>query len=164
VLLFLFISVFNVTIGFSDDAYSACFLLYCFFLIQFLQSSGTVLCETQVDFTFQCGFCVLIGLFVALNPGEPRNPHQLFSRWIWFIIFITLGLLIFFILFRAVKQPSESLSITLFDCSKVLVMLMAMFIAVASALNIENGLCNSMISVGVTIDFNSKMVKSTVKP
>jgi hypothetical protein len=107
VLLFLFISGFNVTIMFSDDAHSdACFLSCCFFLIHFFQSSGTIFVG-PIDFTYQCGFCVLIGFFVAFS-------------------------------FRAVKNKvSESLSISLFDCSEVLVMLMVMFIASVSALNIE---------------------------
>jgi hypothetical protein len=44
------------------------------FIIQFFQWSGT---DFWVQLhLYQCGYCVLIGLFVALDPGMPRNQHQ----------------------------------------------------------------------------------------
>jgi hypothetical protein len=63
VLLFLFISGFNVTIEFPNPVYSVFPVIWDSFV-------------GPIDFTFHCGFCVLIGLFVALDPGMPLNPHQ----------------------------------------------------------------------------------------
>jgi hypothetical protein len=140
VLLFLFISSFNVTIEFSNPVYP----VFSVVLDSFVG---------PIDFTFHCGFCVLIGLFVALNLGMSRNPNhnQMFIFSVDLVHhFHNLGLCQFIISFRAVRQLSVSLIITLFDSSEVLVILMAVFIDSTSAFNIENRICNriSLISVG----------------
>jgi hypothetical protein len=85
----------------------------------------------------------------------PRNQHQnqMFIDSVDLVHhFHNLGVVNFFVSFRAMRQLSESLSITLFDCSEVLVMLMAVLIASALALNFKNGLFNRifLILVGVT--------------
>jgi hypothetical protein len=111
---------------------------------------------TKIDQYWQVfALFLLISLFIALDPGKPRNSHQnqMFILTVDLVHhFHNLGAANFFITFRGVRQLSESLSIPLFDCSEVFVMLMALFIASASTLNIENGLCNciSLTFVGMT--------------
>jgi hypothetical protein len=54
-------------------------ILLVFFHVAFFYPVFPVVWDSFVSpigFTFQCGFCVLIGLFVALDSGMPLNPHQ----------------------------------------------------------------------------------------
>jgi hypothetical protein len=107
-----------------------------FFHLTFYLLNISEVCDSflySVDFTF--GFS-----FHAPVPIPKSDVHSLGGFDSSFLLHL-IGVVNFFISFGAVQLLSELLSITLFDCSEVLVMLMEVFASV-STLNIENGLCS----------------------
>jgi hypothetical protein len=108
--------------------------------------------EILVGFPLQC-FSVLVGLFISLDSGVSRNPHEnqvlLLSVD---LVHHSHHLVIFLIPSRAVRQLNESRRITLLGWIVFFVIEIAVLIASASALKIEKRLGSqiSLFTPGVT--------------